>query len=348
MIRHQIIIHRMNQLNNLVLSVSKKNERLTEIISSLTQDRSVEFVNVLYTDVSGKLNSIVFNLKAIEHIILSKQLINIHNQTFIMDLDTAFIDSFSIRPTLSIFANKTNSSISKDAESFDPRSELIDTLNNTEITLQTNDIYEMKELKDLEFQIIFEFKILTKTQEDQEDQVENLSYIFDKWHDIRSEIMHEANAMNVAVLSHYYGDGKCVITLDYVNAITCADNIQKLRYIISNVVMSYGFTPNFTSDTYLKIKAKATNNNVKSDLLYKNLLNILNEFGNNLKYKYVLSNEIQGSYFILDNCFTSYVDSYIMMSFLICAQISDNIGSDKNQSYQKILDYMKILQKRDI
>lgn len=334
----------MNQLNNLVLSVSKKNERLTEIISSLTQDRSVEFVNVLYTDISGKLNSIVFNLKAIEHIILSKQLINIHNQTFIMDLDTAFIDSFSIRPTLSIFANKTNSSIGKDAENFDPRSELIDTLNNTDITLQTNNIYGMKELKDIEFQIILEFKILTKTQE---DEVENVSYMFDKWHDIRSEIMHEANAMNVAVLSHYYCDGKCIITLDYVNAINCADNIQKLRYIISNVVMSYGFVPNFTSDTYLKIQAKA-NNNVKSDLLYKNLLNMLNEFGDDLKYKYVLSNNVQGPYFILDNCFRSYVNSYIMISFLICAQLNDNIVNDKKQSYQKISDYLKILQKRNI
>lgn len=239
----------------------------------LVKEHNIEFIDFKYTDTQGRWLHITYTLESAMEVIESGFLtdgssvkgwrcINDSDLLLMPDLNTMFVDPFTSQPTLAIICDVIDPKIGKQY-SRDPRSVAKRALDYLK-QLGMGEAYFGPEL---EFFIFDNIKYNTDIREsfvfidsDEEDHDANItgykparnggywaSQPTDMFHDMRSEMLSVFKEVGLSPIMHHHevASRQCELGIKYSDLLTSADNIQKYKFVVKNIVDSYGKTATF-------------------------------------------------------------------------------------------------------
>lgn len=235
-------------------------------IKDLIRSKKVKFIDLKYSDIFGRLRHITFPVNRFEKVVDEglgfdgsslpgfKPVIA-SDMVLLPDLTTGFIDPVHKQPTLSFFAEIYDPATGKRYER-DPR-----------FILKQAELKVKKELNcnKVLFQPEFEFYIFDRVEiianknlnyarlETEELQWEDktgyhLAPPFDRSADLRSEIINILESVGIVAKYHHHEGGRfsqVEIETTFAPALTAADQILLVKYVVKNLAMSLGKSATF-------------------------------------------------------------------------------------------------------
>ncbi|RYE14231.1 MAG: hypothetical protein EOP34_07045 [Rickettsiales bacterium] len=253
----------------------------------IIKENEIEFIDFRFTNLNGSSHHISFCKDKVDQKQIEQGIIYNSDITLIPDLLTGFVDPFSAQNTYVIYC------IVRSREYTDSRSIAIKALQY----LEENNIAKSKFNLDIDFHIFDDVRFNNDDNHsfykiDSEEGVYNSNKKYnsgnlgyrshdssvvspiDSSGDIRSEIMMMLKNSNISAICHKHNrsNSQSSINIDYYNLIDAADNLIKAKYIIRNVVHSYGKSASFM--------VSPTRNSFSSTLISQ----IIESDANNLNY----------------------------------------------------------------
>lgn len=260
-------------------------------IRKIINDNKIEFISLKWVDIEGQLRQIDMPVKQFE-----SRNSELQDYNLIPYFNTAFIDPFRSLPTLNILCS-------------------YNILDTRQIAISTNEFLINQNI-DLKIAQAIEFFIFDdngdnvrsannmdhegeyKKNKDEEQASKFAVDPFDKLVNIRAEISKILQEIGIDVSLHYHSSypSQCSIALLQVPFIQAADNLIIAKYVIRQVVASYGktatFMPNPTAGQRSLLKLQLHLNDMpKSKLKY-----YLNQLYHNAKYINAFTNSSLNSY----------------------------------------------------
>lgn len=243
-------------------------------IKNLIRSKKIKFIDLKYSDIFGRLRHITFPAKRIEKVINEGlgfdgsslpgfKPVRASDMILLPDLATAFIDPIPKEPTLSFFA-EIYDPINKKRFERDPRFILQQAEAKIKKEIGCDTVFFHPEF---EFYIFDRVEIITdksmnyarlETEELQwEDKTGYLVFKgtgyhltppFDRSSDIRSQIIDVLNTAGVEVKYHHHEGGRfsqVEIETVFTPALTTADQILLVKYLVKNLTMTLGKSATF-------------------------------------------------------------------------------------------------------
>lgn len=201
---------------------------------------NIEFLKLFHINISGEMDYKSY---------CANSFTEIESLSIQPDANTAFIDPFALSISGSILCEDKIRTVTKEAERI-----FFNKWTNAKST----------------FSAIFEFKIKQELRDSYNQYV-------DSTYNIRCEIAKELNNIGVRVVSHYSDLDKCILEIHSNTALSLADSIQKAKYVVCNVLASYGYNVLFNNQENSVV---LTINHIFQNLGQSELLNKVNYFIN--------------------------------------------------------------------
>jgi glutamine synthetase len=254
-----------------------KNKKLFELI----QANGIEFVNLTFTDPRGACNGITldidnFNEDTIKFganfdgsSVKGWKSIDKSDMTLIPDVSTAFVDPFTLHPTINIFCDVFEPRLGSNYVR-DPRS----TAKRADQYLKDSGIGDTAYFgPELEFFVFEDVKFTSSMNHisvsiDSEEGAYNSGRTYeggnrghrpavkggyltiqpvDSLSDLRSEMLKIMKEIGLKPTLHHHevASSQCEIGFEFSETILSADNVQKCKYLVHNVADTYGKTSTF-------------------------------------------------------------------------------------------------------
>jgi glutamine synthetase len=257
------------------------NVKLDKILKFI-KDESVEYIDFRFTDILGQFHHITYKAKHADRKVLSEGVFfdgssirgwkGIENSDMLLipDLDSAFLDEFTVQKTLIIICDVVDP-IEGAAYQFDPRNiakKAVALLREKKIAENAYfgpevEFFIFDEIRYKDDAMHSYFKI--NSNEGPGNNATNIpsgnlghradlkgGYFpvqpIDTLHDIRSEICNVIEKFGLSSRFHHHevaAAGQCEIDFEYADLVQSADNVQKFKYAVKNVAASYGKTATF-------------------------------------------------------------------------------------------------------
>lgn len=190
----------------------------------IAKQNNSQFVSLKYTGDDGALKQIDTSFNNLKE---EKSLVSNHEINLKTIDKKNFIDPFRSLPTTSFFCENI-------ASKYNPRTVAVTLLS------KSNEEFKPSLTAEISFWI---------AETDSQNDYQFIADPIDQYANLRSDIISTLENINIKTTTHFHGStsGESIIGIRGNDVVDLSDNVIITKFIIANIVDSYGFTVQFTS-----------------------------------------------------------------------------------------------------